>query len=167
MPYPILYAGQRIRASLLAAMQPLRVSKAVFTTRTSTTALAADPHLVLAVAANAVYDLDGWIEYSGAFGAGDLKMDFTVPSGATMRWSPLGNAPADTTQKYASGSVAYNSPLAVGTYGVGATRNAASPRGQLITVSAGNLTFRWSQNSSNTTGTTVYENSWIRLIRVG
>lgn len=167
MPYPDWRVGQRVTAALLAAMQPVKATKSVDTARTSTTALAADPHLVLALAANAVYELSGFIEYDGNFGgSGDLKMDWTLPSGATMRWAPRGNAAGDTTQKLNSGSVANTLAVAVGTYGVGTTRNSLSPRGYIITsATAGNATLRWAQNSSNAIATTLYANSWVSASR--
>lgn len=168
MPYPDWKVGQKVTAALLAAMQPIRATKSVDTARASTTTLAADPHLVLPVLANAVYDLDGYIEYDGNFGgSGDLKLDWTVPAGTTMRWAPRSNASGDTTQKFSSGSVAYNLAVSAGTYGVGTTRNSLSPRGWVITSgTAGNLTLRWAQNSSNAVATTLYANSWVRLTRV-
>ncbi|MFJ4863391.1 hypothetical protein [Streptomyces sp. NPDC088748] len=164
MPYPTWTAGQRVTAAQLTAMQPITAVKAANTSRTSTTTLAADPHLVLPVSANATYLLDGWIEYDGAFGAGDLKADWTLPAGATIRWGLHANASGDTTQKYASSTAA--GTLTAGTYGVGSFANGARPAGYLVIGgTAGNATFRWAQNSSNATATTLYAGSWVRLLR--
>ncbi|MFD9368770.1 hypothetical protein ACFWA6_13850 [Streptomyces sp. NPDC060020] len=170
MPFPTWSAGQRVTAALLTAMQPVTVVKSANTTRASTTTLASDPHLVLPVTAGATYLLDGFLEYDGNFGGtGDLKLDWTLPAGATIRWAALGNASGDTTQKYASTSAAAGTTLSVGTYGVagaGGVRNAASPRGYLtVAGTAGNITLRWAQQSSHATGTTLYAGSWIRLLR--
>lgn len=151
----------------LLALQPISVVKSASTGRASTTTLAADPHLVLALSANATYLLDGYVEYDGAFGAGDLKLDWTMPAGAALRWAALGNAAADTTQKYSSGSVAAGvTTISLGTYGVGATRNCFGPVGYLTTAgTAGNLTLTWAQNASNGTATTLHSGSWIRILR--
>lgn len=149
--------------SLIAAQ--LKIVKSGDTGRTSTTTLAADPHLALAVSASATYLLDGFIDYDGAFGAGGLKMDFTLPAGATLRWGPLGNVVADTTQKYHSNTVNTGS-LPVGTYGTGGSHTAATLRGYLtVAGTAGTVTLRWAQSASNGTATTVYTGSWIRLER--
>lgn len=166
--YPAWTAGQRVTAALLTAMQPIVVVKSSDTARTSTTTLAADPHIVVPVSASATYLLDGYIEFDGIFGGtGDIKFDWTIPAGATLRWGPLGNASGDTTQKYAANSAANSSVLTAGTYGTGGTRSAASPRGY-VTVggTAGNLQLRWAQNTSSATATTVYAGSWIRLQRI-
>ena len=55
MPYPAWTVGQKVTATLLAAMQPIKATKSVDTARASTTAQTADPHLSLALAANAQF----------------------------------------------------------------------------------------------------------------
>lgn len=150
--------------SLIAGQ--LTVVKSANTARTSTTTLAADPHLALSVAASATYLLDGFIDYDGAFGAGGLKIDFTLPASATLRWGPLGNVVADTTQKYTSNTVSTGS-LPVGTYGTGGNHTGATLRGYLtVAGTAGTVTLRWAQDTSNATATTVYAGSWMRLLRM-
>jgi hypothetical protein len=163
----LMNAEIRDQLNSLITVQPISAVKSADTGRTSTTTLASDPHIVLAVAANATYLLDGWFEYDGAFGAGDLKMDWSLPASAALRWAPFGNASGDTTQKHTTGSVeAGVTTASVGTYGVGATRNAVAPRGYLTTgATAGNATLRWAQNASNATATTLRAGSWARLLR--
>lgn len=143
------------------------IVKSADTGRTSTTTLAADPHLALAVAANATYSLDGFIDYDGVFGAGGLKVDWTLPASATMRWSLLGNVVADTTQKAVTTTTDQTGSLSVGTYGTGGTHTHTRLCGHVTTAgTAGTMTMRWAQNASNATATTVYAKSWIRLRRI-
>lgn len=160
-----LNAEIRDQFNTLIASEP-EVIKAASTSRTSTTTLAADPHLALTVAANATYTLDGFIDYDGVFGAGGLKVDFTLPASAVLRWGLLGNVAADTTQKYGS-NTADTGSLTAGTYGTGGTHTAARLSGHLtVAGTAGTMQLRWAQNASNATATTVYEKSWMRLKRV-
>ncbi len=162
----LMNAEIRDQLNALITLQPISAVKSADTGRASTTSLAADPHLVLAVAASATYLLDGWLEYDGAFGAGDLKADWSLPSGATIRWGLHANASGDTTQKYATTTGPAATALTAGTYGVGAVANAARPAGFLtIGATAGNATFRWAQNSSNGTATTLRAGSWLRIFR--
>ncbi|MGP3684161.1 hypothetical protein ACTVZO_05505 [Streptomyces sp. IBSNAI002] len=144
----------------------LHVVKSGNTARTSTTSLANDPHLALSVAANSTYLFDGFVDYDGAFGAGSLKMDFTLPASAVLRWGPLGNVVSETTQKYTSNTTASGS-MSVGTYGTGGLHTAATLRGYLtVAATAGTMQMRWAQDGSNGTATTVYAGSWLRLYRV-
>ncbi|MFD9515954.1 hypothetical protein [Streptomyces sp. NPDC059979] len=160
----LMNAEIRDQFNALIAAQP-SIVKGSNTSRTSTTTLAADPHLALNVSASATYLVDGFIDYDGAFGAGGLKVDFTLPAGAVLRWGLLGNVVADTTQKYAS-NTADTGSLTAGTYGTGGTHTAGTLRGYLtVAGTAGALTMRWAQNASNATATTVYAGSWIRLER--
>src|SRR5687767_4801287 len=92
----LMNAEIRDQFNALIAAQP-DIVKSGDTSRASTTTLAADPHLTVNVVASATYTLDGFIDYDGAFGAGGLKVDFTLPAGATLRWGLLGNVVADTT----------------------------------------------------------------------
>lgn len=143
----------------------LDIVKGSNTSRTSTTSLSADPHLAASVVASATYMLDGFIDYDGAFGAGGLKLDFTLPAGATLRWAVLGNVVSDTTQKYTSNTTASGS-LPVGTYGTGGLHTGAILRGHLtVAATAGTVQLRWAQEVSNATATTVYAGSWLRLLR--
>lgn len=136
---------------------------------TSSTALTNDTHLVLPVAANATYILDGFFDYDGVLGPnnGDIKFDWTVPAGATMTWSPFGNPSNDVTQKLNSNQGTATTVLTLGTYGTGGQHTSARPFGYIaVAGTAGNLQLRWAQNVSNATSTTMYTGSWIRLQRV-
>lgn len=134
---------------------------------TSSTTLQADDLLFLPVAANARYIMDGWIRYTGALTpAGDLKMQFTVPSGAAMSWTNFGVNPSALLDYNVVVEVAgTGSPRAVGGQ---ATEMSCSPRGYVTTGStSGNMQLMWAQNASNGTPTTIKTGSFLRLIRVG
>lgn len=166
MAYPTILAGQKVTASLLTSMEMVTVVKAANQAVTSSTTLVNDNELFLSVAASAVYQLDGWIPYDGAFSAGDFKTDWSVPTGATMLWSPNGPSTGGSAL-YTSNTVAAGTTVSIGTYGTGGAYTSASVRGRLVTsTTAGTLQFKWAQNSSNATATTVYAGAWIRLLRV-
>lgn len=138
-------------------------------TRTSNTTLTNDTHLVVPVAANVTYILDGYFEYDGTFGPGtsDIKFDWTIPAGASLTWSPFGLANNDTTQKLNTNQGAATSVMPLGTYGTGGSHQTARPFGYLtVAGTSGNLQLRWAQNVSNATAVTMYTGSWIRLQRV-
>lgn len=167
MPYPDWRAGQRVTAALLAAAQPATVVKAASQPVTSSTTLVNDNHLLLAVAANATYALTGFLDYDGAFGAGGLKVGWTLPFSATLRWGLRGNVVADTTQKFAANTVTQASTLSVGTYGTGGSHSSAHLIGHLTVGStAGSVQLRWAQDASNAVATTMWDLSWLSLRRL-
>lgn len=156
-----------VTANYLTDVGGIIVVKAADESVTSSTTVQNDDHFIIPVEANSSYILDGFVHYDGAFGAGSLKMDWTIPSGATMYWSPFGNQADQTTQKLDSNASSATSAISVGTYGTGGNHTCFAPLGYITTSStAGNLQFRWAQNSSNGTATTVYSGSWFRLRRL-
>ena len=143
--------------------------KTADTPRASTTTLAADPHLVLPVAANATYEVEGYIVYDGQIPNADLKWDWTMPTGSTLQWTPWASiiglsTSIDNVEKTTTAATA--NPRTSGTFGFPA-KVTARPVGRLTTSStAGNLTLVWSQNTSHATPVTMYAGSWVRLRRV-
>lgn len=167
--YPAIAAGQRITGSLLTSMLPNVVLKQADEPLVSTTALQNDDELFAAVAANATYILDGHLAYSGeiftAPGPADLKVDWTVPTGAVMRWSRVAY-PSNAANSVDSVETDNSTIRVLGTYG-STTTVTAGVRGRIITGStAGTLQLRWAQNASNATATTMKAGSWIRLVRI-
>ncbi|WP_327073442.1 hypothetical protein OG196_16220 [Kitasatospora purpeofusca] len=168
MPYPVWLAGQRITAARLAAMLPAVAVKTAFQQVASSTTLVNDTHLVLPLEAGATYLLDGGIYYDGEYSAGDLRADWSVPSGTAMRWAINGPAPGGGAA-FASNSSVPGTHLEAGTYGLGGVNALTSlhPTGHITTTTdAGNLQFRWAQRTSHATPTTLYQPSWIRLRRI-
>lgn len=132
---------------------------------TSSTTLQNDDQLVLPVAANARYIMDGWFRYTGAASpAGDLKMGWTLPSGASMSWTNFGvNTSALTAYNVVVELTAGG--RAVGTNG--ATEMSCAPKGYIATSStSGSLQLQWAQNSSSGTATVLKVGSYVRIVRV-
>lgn len=138
-------------------------------TVTSSTTLQADDQLFLPVVTNAKYIMDMFLVYSGQDAAtgGNLKLQFTGPSGATLDWANFGVNTGGLTQYNVVGeAIAAGSPRAVGTNGAG-VKMCARPMGTLTTAStSGNLALLWAQNSSNATGTVIHAGTFLRLYRV-
>lgn len=124
--------------------------KTANTSRASTVTTTVDPHLVVAVEANATYNVLANLVWRPS-GSGGFRFKFTGPSGAEMVY--IDND---------SGSVlTINSEL---TFNV---TTGASIGGTLVTAgTAGNLSLFWAQNVSNATNTTLNEHSalWVRRV---
>jgi hypothetical protein len=161
--YPVINAGTTPTVTVLNGMLPDTAVKSSPTSRASTTTLTADPHLVVSLEANAVYDLDIDLAYNGGTnGSSDLKFGFTGPSGFTMSFGawlvsiPAGTASSGGTQgtTLTSGSVGTGTPLAARVSGTVAT-----------TGTPGSLTLTWAQNTSSGTATTLTTGSKMRVKR--
>lgn len=143
---PVFSAGVTISAGI----RSLRFArKTAATSRASTTTVAADPHLVVAVEANAVYKVDVFVGWTN--GGGGFKAAFTGPSGATMNWTDNDggySSAIGTTQSFNT---------TVGTTFVGTLDTAGT---------AGNLTLVWAQDSSNAANTTLAAGCYISVERV-
>lgn len=163
MVYPVWAAGQRITASMLTAMQPLTVVKTADESLTNNTTLQNDDELFLSLAANATYQVDGWIQYT-ASSTGDIKVDATIPSGATMTWSMGGTGNGSLTNNDVS---AFPNSTARVSEGNGGTAQTIPVRGYVVTTTtSGTLQFRWSQSTADAvTATIVKAGSWLRAVR--
>ncbi|MGW3499371.1 hypothetical protein ACWDMY_01315 [Streptomyces globisporus] len=121
---------------------------------TSSTTLQNDNHLVLPVVANATYSLFLMCIFSGGT-VGDIKFDWTVPTGTVLRWS-------DQT-----GTSGLHSNVDVYSAPGGTTQVAFQVWATVVTSgTAGNIQFRWAQNASDATATIVRANSHLCLDRV-
>lgn len=170
--FPVLYAGQRITATLALSMLPLEAYKATSTTRTATTTLADDPDLVIALEANATYFVEFFIKYA-AVTAEQVKTAWTVPSGASGGKCRIGVSSAvnDATTggpfgDGAFGQHAFSTSLTYGTRNSTANQVAAYESGTLTTTNAGNVALQWAQNTSGATGTLVAAGSYARAKRI-
>jgi hypothetical protein len=145
---------------------PLSVVKPGDTTITSSTTLASDPDLVLAVAASASYSVDCYIDYEGGVqGSSDLKWEWTGPSGAglSMTYFCIGTGGGGIVGNVI---IALSSAQATGTNG-GGTKMGLWMRGILnVSSTAGSFQFKWAQNTSSGTGTIVHADSHLMLRRV-
>jgi hypothetical protein len=112
--------------------------KGTQTDRASTITPAADPDLVVSVEANSRYEVTaivGWVN-----GGGGMRIDFTGPSGATMLWVDNDGSLATSIGTDLTFNVTVGTTL----------------KGTLVTSgTAGSLTLRWAQNSSNAANTSM------------
>jgi len=167
--YPAYFVGQRLTATLLASAQAQQAWKTTSTARTSTTALADDPDLLLPVTANALYRFSMMLHYTGAVASSfvPLKINLTLPASATGQFVAHGYASTGVNNGGDQASAFLN--------GVDqAFGGAASPTliplfitGFIdIAATAGNCTLRWAQNASNATATTLNAGCWMELMRM-
>ncbi|MEU8920286.1 glycosyl hydrolase family 28-related protein [Kitasatospora sp. NPDC048545] len=133
---------------------------------TSSTTLVNDSALVVALAANATYRIDGYISYTGDNSpAGDLQCTLTVPSGATGSWSSFG-VPTGALTAYDAVAIGFATTRRLGTNGA-ATPMALRPGGVVVTsATSGNLQFQFAQGASSTTSTTVRSGSVLIATRI-
>src|SRR6185436_13868361 len=116
-----------------------------------------DPVLAVSIAANDVWEFEAFILCTSTSSSPDIKYTFTVPSGATIRWT-------DNNQPFGSTSITeMGLATASGTVRTmainGGTSYLIRVRGVVANGStAGNLQFQWSQDSSNATATQVLAN---------
>ncbi|MGP3686538.1 hypothetical protein ACTVZO_17830 [Streptomyces sp. IBSNAI002] len=164
MPYPTWSAGQRVTAALLTAMQPITVVKTIDEPVTASTTLQDDNQLILPLEAAATYTVRGALFYDGQFNAGNLKLSWALPAGASIFWSAngpaLGGAAAYASQAVTSGNIS------VGTYGTGGSKTTASIVAHVTTSAAGNMILRWAQDTSHATPTQIYAKSFLQAIRI-
>lgn len=149
----------------------LYARKTADTARTSTTTPTADPHLTVSVAANAVYQVDGWLLYS-APAAADMQARWAIPTGATGAWTGWGiglGTTAQTTDGYLIRTEGRTDLTQAHTFaGIGSPNLVTGQlRGTLVTAAtAGTFAVEWAQGTSDSIATTLYTQSWIRLVRI-
>lgn len=166
--YPVITAGQDLTADLLASMLPTYVTKTSATTRTSTTTLADDPDMQIALAANATYWIEMYIYYST--GAAAFFKDFwNLPAGATGIRSSSGISSSATatdvvttqwTVKNAGTAIVHGGSTTVSDFTL------TLSTGVITTTTAGTLTYQWAQSVSTAVTTAVRNGSFMRVTRI-
>lgn len=143
-----------------------RAAKTTDNSVTSNAVLANDTQLQVAVAANATYQLDMFLDYSSATAA-DAQISLVVPASATWKVAPFAlTAAVAATSGSLETAPATTGGITLGGNGVG-THVTAAPRGWVKTAgTAGNVTVQWAQAVSTASATVLYTGSWIRLTRV-
>ncbi|MFI6032944.1 hypothetical protein ACIBBD_01940 [Streptomyces sp. NPDC051315] len=141
--------------------------KTANTSRASTTAIAADPHLSINVVAG-TYQVQALILYD-ADTTGDLKLGWFAPASTTGAWWPGGSDASNTTFAATArwGALTDFSVSTLPVAGVG-TGNvvACIPTGTAVVTGTGQITLAWAQNSSSATATVVRQHSWLQLRRI-
>ena len=152
-------AGQEITAASLAFVIPLFAYKAAQTSVTSSTVLAADPDLSVAVAASGVYEVEMLLLNCSGGASGGLKFAFTVPAASGGDYAVLANNLGGSDSIIDAGAW-----TAVSTAN---PNNGLLVKGTLATgAAAGSLALTWAQNSSNATATVVGAYSYLRARQV-
>lgn len=145
-------AGQRVTAAMLRAIAPVSAYKTADEPVTTET-LQNDDTLALQLTANSVYFWVMVFHYSGGTqGSSDLKVAWSVPSAATMRYTRVG-----LTTAGAADVGAFASEAAVLTFGTsGSGTRSVMMAGTVSTVAAaGLMQLRWCQNAGTVVTTTV------------
>lgn len=150
-------------------MQQQYVMKLSNLARASTTTLLADPDLSMAVDAGTDYWVTGYLFYNGASqasGAGDLKINFNAPLGATFDWisDALGSASLDANlgvDVVSRTAQDLGSTPAPGTIGSGIPLVALIKGILRVGGTSGNLTLLWAQLLSSSTATTIFHSSML------
>lgn len=171
MAVPVYVAGQILNASdcnnwFIPTAVAIKPSD---TGRASTTALANDPDLVLGLSANSTYEITGNIFYDGGTGVGnegDIKYAWAVPTsgsfvGSMIHLNVSGNF-AGAFQQIDGDANAGSAQ----TQGIGVIMILTVSGMVTVASTAGNLTFRWAQNTSETTNTHVKANSYLVARRI-
>ncbi len=142
------------------------VIKASDESHSSSTTLQDDNDLTLAIPANQTWEIVGDLIASSGSTTPNLKMGFTVPSGATFRiWAS--GVQENSTTSYEN--LTFNSSGTGKKMTIGSTSNATLVHyhGWITTSStAGNITFQWAQNTSNGNAVTVKADSFMKATRL-
>jgi hypothetical protein len=167
--YPPIGGGDDITADLLMSMLPRIIVKSTATTRSNTTTFSDDPEMSMTLSANATYFVEFFLYYS-AIDAEKFATKWTVPSGVTGNRSTLG--PGSSANQANMDNVSMRSGVhAFTTTGLYGTRNSSNQAfayetGVLVTTSSGTVALQWTQGTSGSTGTTLYNTSFMRVTRL-
>jgi len=147
--------------------QQFAAVKTADTTVNNTAVLAADPHLSVPVAANAVYEVTAFLQYATSQTA-DIQAGWTGPAGATMSWTANALSLGATSSTFQI-LRAWATLSSAANFGGIATGSAviAQPIGRLTTAgTAGTLDLRWAQGTAEASDTVLYAGSWLKVSRI-
>ncbi|MEL7994319.1 hypothetical protein AAG656_28870 [Streptomyces albidoflavus] len=162
-------------ASAAAALGvPTHVHKPAATDRTSTTTMAADPHLSLPLGAG-VWLVEAHLFVGGA--AGLMVTQWAVPPGATGlkgAQGPASTVAGDSAPQNAGDSVlgrfgshGFATSVTYGRRNVFSNLLYAVETGTLTVTTPGTCAIAWAQSTSSTTATRMGQGSWMRATRIG
>jgi hypothetical protein len=157
-------AGDRLTAALVRSLVPDGAFKPSDQSVASSTTLTNDTALFFAVQAGAQYGWACYLDYEAAGpGTGDIKWHWTLPAGASIRYSVT----AQTTAGAANVGTTYagaNTPTAGGG-GAGNLQSVYMNGALNVSSTAGTMQLQWAQNSSSGTATIVHAQSYFVLWR--
>lgn len=144
------------------SITPIVKFKPAATTRTSTAALATDPDLTTALTSGKTYAVRVFVDITSAT-AGGIQAGLTY-SGTVTNANQAGFGLMNTTftgGSASSGSGAMGAATVALNAGTTAVGNWIVIEASLTTSSSGTLALNWAQNSSNATGTTLAQTSYM------
>lgn len=155
----------------------LHARKTGDSTVTNSTVITQDPHLVVTVPANSIWEMVGCLFYTSAVITGDLNYQFTGPAGSSGFHTAVGPSTIVNTDPPneaigASGSGNRTIATAIGSgrsYGVPVASSVfgLEMKGMFeIAGTGGTISVDWAQQTANATGTTMKIYSWFSLTRV-
>lgn len=169
MPFPDWRAGAKVTSATLALQQVNILQPTSTQTVTSSTAFVNDAALVFALSANATYVVEVCAIFLTASTAPDVKTDWTVPAGATGTKMGVGStavAASFTSGADTRASFTANPFTTPNVYQLGTVAQYLWETAVVITAgTAGNVQFRWAQNTSNASGVTRQTQSFMRVVR--
>lgn len=163
------YTDSQIAA--LSALTQIK-AKTADESRTATTTVSDDLHLVASLDANSVYRFRSVLLFDGPETA-DATITFTVPAGATGGWSPvagtLGTTVPDGSASVKMAARQFGSNSDVGVMASSATLAGLMvlPHGIVVTgATPGFLRLRWSQQTSNASPVFLKAGSTLEVVKV-
>jgi hypothetical protein len=152
-----IQAGARLTAAMAQGVAPLSAYKGSSQAGSGST-LANDNALFLTVQPNAVYYFELVIGYQGGTGgSSDIKLGWSLPSGATMTYALEGN----TTGGVATAGAweTQSSTPALGTAGSGVPVGAVASGTIATSSTGGTMQLQWARNAGSGTAPTVLAGS--------
>lgn len=152
-------------AVLVAATNPTKVRKTADKTLNNVDVPENDDHLLLAVGANEIWQIDLFILFDGD-AAADIEFGFSYPVGCLIYWGPVGAGDENVLYTWGKSAAADLHKLRTEVFtliqGVAGVGQIGGIRFSLIIVNganAGNVNLQWAQNTATVADTTVKENS--------
>lgn len=160
----LIQAGQKVTADALNAFSAISIVKPGNTSIKSSTTITSDPDLTLEVDANTTYLFEASIGFEGGTtGSSDIKWKFAVPASALLRYNAMyrNTGSAIDADWYTDSNV-----VSSGSNGAGNGRPIIMMGTLVVGAAGGSITFQWAQNTSSTTNTIVYAQSYMALLKV-
>lgn len=166
---PSFATGAQPSTSDFEFVLPRFALKTADETVTNSAVLQDDDQLQVAVDANKTYRLSGFVRWTCASSTPDIQFAFSLPAGASLSWWGAGPHTDLTAQ---NSNLSVYAPDDTGVVWYGTNNSTTFPSAMIIAgllivgSTAGSLTLRWAQQTSNASGVTVKEKSYLELLRV-
>lgn len=162
--FPNFLAGMAPAATLLGDAVPWTDVKPSDQSVTSSTTLVNDNDLRWAVSANTTWFWVCFISYEGGTqGSSDLKFQWSLPSGATLKGAALA---ASTAGTLTLGHMSGGSTRTAGSNGAGTNLPLVMCGTVTVSSTGGSVIFQWAQSTSSGTATKVHAGSGLLAVEV-